>query len=277
MVVILLDDLGFGGTSATGSVLETPHFDKLASGGLLYNQFHTTALCSPTRQALITGRNHHSANQAKISEVATSFPGATGMLPNDVATVAEMLRLNGYSTAAYGKRHETAVWEISPSGPFTRWPNFVGFDEFYGFMGGETNQWAPARLSRPEPVETPDDPDYHFMNDMATKSIEWIRFQQALTPDKPFFVYFAPGAVHAPHHVPQSYIDKWKGKFDEGWDVIRERIFEQQKKLGVIPADTKLAQQARRHQGLEGPFGRGEEAVRAPGRGLRRLPRMADH
>ena len=241
VVIVLLDDIGFGGAGATGSVLQTPHFDKLAEGGLLYNQFHTTALCSPTRQALKTGRNHHSANQAKIAEVATSIPGATGMLPNDVASIGEMLRLNGYSTGAFGKWHETAVWEISPSGPFARWPNYQGFDEFYGFLGGETNQWSPAVYHNLNRVETPDDPDYHFMNDMATKSIEWMRFQQALTPDKPFFVYFAPGAVHAPHHVPQSYIDKWKGKFDEGWDVIRERIFEQQKKLGVIPADTKLA------------------------------------
>lgn len=241
VVVILLDDLGFGGTSAFGGVMPTPNFDKLASGGLMFNQFHTTALCSPTRQALKTGRNHHSANQAKISEVATSFPGATGMLPNDVAGIGEMLRLNGYSTAAFGKWHETAVWEISPSGPMTRWPNFQGFDEFYGFMGGETNQWAPGLYHNLNLVEAPDDPDYHFMNDMATRSIDWVHFQQALTPEKPFFVYFAPGAVHAPHHVPQSYIDKHKGQFDEGWDVIRERIFEQQKKLGVIPADTKLA------------------------------------
>jgi arylsulfatase len=241
VVIILLDDLGFGGTSATGSVLQTPHFDKLASQGLLYNQFHTTALCSPTRQALKTGRNHHSANQAKISEVATSFPGATGMLPNDVAGIGTVLNHNGYSTAAFGKWHETAVWEISPSGPMTRWPNGQGFDEFYGFMGGETNQWTPGLFHNQNQVEPSSDPDYHFMNDMATKSIEWMRFQQALTPDKPFFVYFAPGAVHAPHHVPQSYIDKYKGKFDAGWDVIREQIFENQKKLGVIPADTKLA------------------------------------
>ena len=241
VVIILLDDLGFGGTSATGSVLQTPHFDKLASQGLLYNQFHTTALCSPTRQALKTGRNHHSANQAKISEVATSFPGATGMLPNDVAGIGTVLNHNGYSTAAFGKWHETAVWEISPSGPMTRWPNGQGFDEFYGFMGGETNQWSPGLFHNQNQVEPSSDPDYHFMNDMATKSIEWMRFQQALTPDKPFFVYFAPGAVHAPHHVPQSYIDKYKGKFDAGWDAIREQIFENQKKLGVIPADTKLA------------------------------------
>jgi arylsulfatase len=241
VVIILLDDLGFGGTSAFGGVINTPKIDQLASEGLMYTQFHTTALCSPTRQALKTGRNHHSANQAKIAEVATSFPGATGMLPDDVAGIGEMLRLNGYSTAAFGKWHETAVWEISPSGPFARWPNYQGFDEFYGFLGGETNQWAPAVYHNQNRVETPDDPDYHFMNDISTKSIEWMRFQQALTPDKPFFVYFAPGAVHAPHHVPQSYIDKQKGKFDEGWDVIRERIYEQQKKLGVIPPDTKLA------------------------------------
>lgn len=241
VVVILLDDLGFGGTSAFGGVIETPHFDKLASQGLVYNHFHTTALCSPTRQALKTGRNHHSANQAKIAEVATSFPGATGMLPNDVAGIGEMLRLNGYSTGAFGKWHETAVWEISPSGPLTRWPNFQGFDEFYGFMGGETNQWAPGIFHNQNRVESPDDPDYHFMNDMATRAINWTRFQQSLTPDKPFFVYFAPGAVHAPHHVPKSYIQKQKGRFDEGWDVIRQRIYEQQKKLGVIPADTKLA------------------------------------
>lgn len=241
VVVILLDDLGFGGTSAFGGVIDTPELDKLAREGLMFNQFHTTALCSPTRQALRTGRNHHSVNQAKITEVATSFPGATGMLPNDSAGIGTILRENGYSTAAYGKWHETAVWEISPSGPMARWPNYQGFDEFYGFLGGETNQWAPSLFHNQNRIETPDDPDYHFMNDMSTKAIQWMRFQQSLTPDKPFFVYFAPGAVHAPHHVPKSYIEKQKGKFDEGWDVIRERIFEQQKKLGVIPKDTQLA------------------------------------
>lgn len=241
VVIILLDDLGFGGTSAFGSVIETPNFDKLARAGLRYNQFHTTALCSPTRQALKTGRNHHSCNQAKITEVATSFPGATGELPNDVAPLSQMLRMNGYSTGAFGKWHETAVWEISPSGPLDRWPILQGFDKFYGFLGGETNQWSPMIYDGTNPVEPPEVPGYHFMNDMATQAINWIRFQQSLTPDKPFFVYFAPGAVHAPHHVPQDYIDKQKGRFDEGWDVLRERIFNKQKELGVIPADTKLA------------------------------------
>lgn len=241
VVIILLDDLGFGGTSAFGGVIETPHFDRLAKGGLRYNQFHTTALCSPTRQALKTGRNHHSCNQAKITEVATSFPGATGQLPNDVAPLSQMLRMNGYSTAAFGKWHETAVWEISPSGPFDRWPTLQGFDKFYGFLGGETNQWSPSIYDGVTQVEPPDEPGYHFMNDMATQAVNWVRFQQALTPEKPFFIYFAPGAVHAPHHVPREYIDKQQGNFDEGWDVIRERIFENQKRMGVIPKDTVLA------------------------------------
>ncbi|WP_170386260.1 arylsulfatase [Ruegeria atlantica] len=241
VVIVLIDDLGFGGTSTFGGVIETPELTALAEEGLRYTQFHTTALCSPTRQALRTGRNHHSVNQAKISETATSFPGATGMLPNDTAGIGTILRENGYSTAAFGKWHETAVWEISPSGPMVRWPNYQGFDEFYGFMGGETNQWSPAVFHNQNRVDTPDDPSYHFMNDMTTKAIDWIEFQQALTPDKPFFVYFAPGAVHAPHHVPQNYIDKHKGKFDEGWDVIRERIHKQQLEQGIIPKGTKLA------------------------------------
>jgi len=241
VVIIMIDDLGFGGTSPFGGPIETPTIARLAAEGLRYNQFHSTALCSPTRQALKTGRNHHSCNQAKITEVATSFPGATGQLPNDIASVAEVLRLNGYSTAAFGKWHETAVWEISPSGPFDRWPNHQGFDEFYGFLGGETNQWTPTVYHNQSRVETPDDPDYHFMTDMTSRAIDWMRFQQALTPDKPFFIYFTPGAVHAPHHVPQKYIDAQKGNYDEGWDVIRQRIYEKQLKLGVIPEGTKLA------------------------------------
>jgi arylsulfatase len=241
VVIIMIDDLGFAGTSAFGGVLQTPNFDKLAETGLMYNHFHTTALCSPTRQALKTGRNHHSCNQAKITEVATSFPGATGQLPNDIAPLAKILQMNGYSTGAFGKWHETAVWEISPSGPMDRWPNQQGFDKFYGFMGGETNQWSPCLFDNANPIDAPEYEGYHFMKDMTTQAINWMRFQQSLTPDKPFFIYFTPGAVHAPHHVPASYIEKHKGEFDEGWDVLRERAFEQQKKLGVIPPDTKLA------------------------------------
>ncbi|TWT67699.1 Arylsulfatase [Posidoniimonas polymericola] len=243
VMIILIDDLGFGGTSAFGGVTQTPSFDRLAKNGLMYNQFHSTALCSPTRQALLTGRNHHSVNMGSITEIATSFPGQTGKLPESCAKLPETLRLNGYSTAHFGKCHEVAAWEISPSGPLTRWPTLSGFDKFYGFLGGETNQWSPAIYDGVTPVDDPakGDPDYHFMNDMTTQAINWVRSQQSLTPDKPFFVYFAPGATHAPHHVPQSYIDKHKGAFDEGWDVIRKRIFENQKRLGVIPADAELA------------------------------------
>lgn len=243
VVVIMIDDLGFGGTSTFGGVIPTPTLDQLAEGGLRYNQFHSTALCSPTRAALLTGRNHHSVNMSGITEIATSFPGATGVIPEDSAMLPEILRLNGYSTAHFGKDHMTAAWETSPSGPLTRWPTMRGFDKFYGFLGGETNQWSPMIYDGITPVDDPakGDPNYHFLTDMTTKAIEWIEVQQSLTPDKPFFVYYAPGATHAPHHVPKSYIEKYKGKFDEGWDVIRERIFENQKKLGVIPPDTKLA------------------------------------
>lgn len=243
VLIIMIDDLGFGGTSAFGGVIPTPHFDRLAKNGLMYNQFHSCALCSPTRQALLTGRNHHSVNMGSITESATSFPGNTGILPADCAKLPEILRLNGYSTAHFGKCHEVAAWEISPSGPLTRWPTLSGFDKFYGFLGGETNQWSPAIYDGVTPVDNPakGDPNYHFMRDMTDQAIKWIRAEKSLTPDKPFFVYFVPGATHAPHHVPESYIKKNKGKFDAGWDVIRKQIFKKQKQLGVIPPDTKLA------------------------------------
>jgi arylsulfatase len=243
VVIILIDDIGFGGMSAFGGVTQTPTFDRLAKQGLKYNQFHTTALSSPTRAALMTGRNHHSVNMSSVTETATSFEGATGIIPADCAMLPEILRLNGYCTAHFGKDHMTAAWETSPSGPLARWPTMRGFDKFYGFLGGETNQWSPSLYDGVTPVENPTkgNPNYHFMNDMTTHAIDWVRSVKSLTPDKPFFVYFAPGATHAPHHVPESYIKKHEGKFDEGWDVIRERIFENQKRLGVIPADTKLA------------------------------------
>lgn len=243
VVLILIDDLGFGGTSTFGGVIPTPTLDRLSRNGLMYNQFHSTALCSPTRAALLTGRNHHSVNMSSITEIATSFPGATGMIPQSCAMLPEILRLNGYSTAHFGKDHLTATWETSPSGPLTRWPTMRGFDKFYGFLGGETNQWSPMIYDGITPVDNPGrgNPDYHFMNDMTTQAVRWIHAHQSLTPEKPFFVYFAPGATHAPHHVPKSYIKKHEGKFNAGWDVIRQQIFENQKKLGVIPPDTKLA------------------------------------
>jgi len=241
VVIVLIDDMGFGVPSTFGGPVAMPTLDKLAQNGLRYNNFHTTALCSPTRAALKSGRNHHQVNMAFITEMATGFPGATGQVPNSTAPLAETLRLNGYSTAAFGKWHETAAWETSESGPFDRWPLRQGFDKFYGFLGGETNQWAPYLYDGNAQVELPNDPNYHFMTDMTEKARAWIKYQKALTPDRPSFVYFAPGATHAPHHVPQEWIAKWKGKFDEGWDKIREQSLARQIAMGVVPAGTKLA------------------------------------
>jgi arylsulfatase len=241
VLLVLVDDLGFAGTSSFGGPVPTPTFDRLADSGLRYNNFHTTAVCSPTRAALKSGRNHHVNNMGGIIETGTAFPGNTGQIPNSVAPVAEMLRLNGYSTGAFGKWHETAAWEASVSGPFDRWPTHQGFDKFYGFLGGETNQWAPFIYDGVHPVELPEEPDYHFLTDMTDQAVAWIKYQKALTPDRPFFVYFAPGATHAPHHVPQKWITRWKGKFDQGWDKLRGEILARQIKQGTVPRGTKLA------------------------------------
>lgn len=239
--LVLIDDLGFAGTSAFGGPVPTTTFDRIASEGLTYNNFHTTAVCSPTRAAIKSGRNHHVCNMGGIIETSTAYPGNTGQIPNDVAPVAEMLRLNGYGTAAFGKWHETAAWEASIAGPLDRWPTRQGFDKFYGFLGGETNQWAPFIYDGTHPVELPEDPSYHFMSDMTDQAVAWIKYQKALTPVKPFFVYFAPGATHAPHHVPREWIVRWKGKFDQGWDKLREEILARQIERGVVPKGTKLA------------------------------------
>lgn len=241
VVIVLIDDMGFGVPSAFGGPITMPTMDKLAAGGLRYNNFHTTALCSPTRAALKSGRNHHTVNMGFITELATAMPGSTGQIPSATAPLAETLRLNGYATAAFGKWHETAAWEASVAGPFDRWPTRQGFDKFYGFLGGETNQWAPYLYDGTAVVELPNDPAYHFMTDMTEKARAWIKHQKALTPDRPSFVYFAPGATHAPHHVPQAWITKWKGKFDQGWDKVREQSLARQIALGVVPAGTQLA------------------------------------
>ncbi len=241
VIIVLIDDLGFGAPSTFGGPIRTPTIDALAKNGLLYTNFHTTALCSPTRAALKAGRNHHTVNMGFITEMATSFPGSTGQIPNATAPLAEILRLNGYSTAAFGKWHETAVWEANVSGPSDRWPTRQGFDKFYGFVGGETNQWAPFLFHGVTAVELPNDPNYHFMTDMTDKAVSWIKYQHALTPDKPFFVYFAPGATHAPHHVPKEWIAKWKGKFDQGWDKVREDTLARQIQMGIVPPGTALA------------------------------------
>ena len=241
VVIVLIDDMGFGQPSAFGGPVHMPTAEKLANNGLRYNRFHTTALCAPTRMALLTGRNHHSCNMGSITETATSFPGMTAVRPQNITPLAEMLRLNGYSTAQFGKNHETPPWELSPSGPFDRWPTGSGFDKFYGFMGGETNQYYPGIYDGVTKVEPPRDPNYHFTTDMTNQAIAWTQYQKALTPDKPFFIYYAPGATHAPHQAPKEYIEKYKGKFDHGWDKQRELTLANQKKLGVVPANTKLA------------------------------------
>ena len=240
VVIVLLDDIGFGHSSAFGGPIHMPTLEKLAGEGLRYNRFHTTALCSPTRVALLTGHNHHANNAGAIMELATAFPGNTGVRPKEITTLAEILRQNGYSTAAFGKYHETPPWEVSVSGPYDRWPTGSGFDKFYGFIGGETNQWAPAIFDGVTRVETPQTPGYHFTTDMTDKAVNWVSAQKTLTPDKPFYMYFATGALHAPHHTPKEWIEKYKGQFNNGWDKLREETFERQKKLGIIPADTKL-------------------------------------
>jgi arylsulfatase A-like enzyme len=240
VVIVLIDDIGFGGPSTFGGPIQTPTLDRLAAAGLSYNNFHTTALCSPTRNALKTGRNHHTTNTGSIMESSTGFPGNTGQVPNSVAPLAEMLRLNGYSTGAFGKWHETAAWETSVSGPFDRWPTHQGFDKFYGFIGGETDQWFPLIYDGVTRVTPPKKENYHFTVDMTDQAVMWVKAQQSMTPDRPFFMYYATGAVHAPHHVPKEWADKYKGKFDAGWDEVRAETIARQKKMGVIPADTEL-------------------------------------
>lgn len=241
VLIILIDDMGFGQPSAFGGPVKMPTAEKLLSNGIHYNQFHTTALSSPTRAALLTGRNHHMCNTGSVMEIATDFPGQTGVRPESIAPLAKILRYNGYSTAQFGKNHETPAWQVSPSGATDLWPTRNGFDKFYGFMGGETNQWSPSIYEDMTAIDVPQNPNYHFMTDMADHAISWVQSQKSLTPDKPFFIYFAPGATHAPHHVPKEWIAKYKGKFDQGWDKLREQTLERQKKLGVVPPDTKLA------------------------------------
>jgi arylsulfatase len=241
ILIVLLDDVGFGATSTFGGPASTPTLDRLAQNGLRYNQFHTTALCSPTRAALITGRNHHSAHTGVVMEVATGFPGYDSLMQKDTATVAEILRQYGWSTAWFGKNHNVPDWQTSQAGPFDLWPSGLGFEHFYGFIGGDTNQWRPAVVEGTKPVEPYlGKPDYNFDYDIADRAVAWIRMQKAVAPDRPFLVYYAPGATHAPHHPRKEWIEKYRGKFDQGWDRVREETLARQKKLGVVPATTKL-------------------------------------
>ena len=240
VVLILLDDAGFGQFSAFGGGVPSPTMEKLAAEGLRYNTFHTTALCSPTRAALITGRNHHSTAFAGITEAATGYDGYTAVLPRSTGTVGEVLRQNGYMTAWIGKNHNTPTWETSAAGPFDRWANGLGFDYFYGFNAGDMNHWNPVLFENRNLVPASTDPNYHLTADIADQAIAWVRKVKTISPDRPFFLYVAPGATHSPHHAPQEWIEQFKGKFDMGWDKYREETFERQKKLGVIPASAKL-------------------------------------
>jgi arylsulfatase A-like enzyme len=245
VLIVLIDDAGFGSSSAFGGPCQTPNAEKLAAGGLKYNRFHTTALCSPTRQALLTGRNHHTVGMGGITEIASGSPGYNSVLPNTCSPLARTLKLNGYATAQFGKCHEVPVWEASPIGPFNSWPTGGGgFEYFYGFIGGEANQWYPTLYEGTTPIEVKKTPEegYNLIEDMTDKAMAWISQEKSLAPEKPFFVYFAPGATHAPHHPPKEWADKYKGKFDQGWDKLREETFARQKELGVIPAECQLTQ-----------------------------------
>ena len=240
--LVLLDDAGFGANSAFGGPCRTPTLEFLAQNGLRYTRFHTTAMCSPTRQAMLTGRNHHSVGMGTVSDMATAAPGYTSRRPNTAATIAEMLRLNGYATAQLGKCHEVPTWEWSPAGPFDRWPTGSGFEYFYGFVGGETSQFYPTLTEGTRPVRAEKTPEqgYHLTEDLAGKARRWLAQHHALVPDKPFLLYFAPGATHAPIHLPENWRDRYRGKFDQGWDAVRTETFERQKQLGVIPRNAVL-------------------------------------
>jgi arylsulfatase len=242
VLLILLDDVGFGQTGTFGGPVPTPTFDRLAQTGLRYNQFHTTALCSPTRAALLSGRNHHSVGFGCITECATGFPGYNGIWPREAASVAEILKQNGYNTVALGKWHNTPDYETNITGPFDRWPTGLGFDYFYGFLGGEADQWYPTLYLNTTPIRQPRTPEqgYHFTSDMTDRAINYLRLHNSLNPGKPFFMYYAPGACHAPHHVPREWADKFRGQFDQGWDAVRQQTLDRQKALGVVPRTTKL-------------------------------------
>lgn len=240
VVVVLLDDVGFGAANTFGGPVDTPALDELAGQGLRYNRFHTTAICSPTRAALLTGRDAHSAGVGTVLNSAFDRPGYSGLLRRETATVATMLKDAGYSTAAFGKWHLTPPWESSQAGPFDRWPTGQGFEKFYGFLGGETDQYAPTLYDGTTPVAAPAEEDYHLTEDLADRAISWIRMQNTMTPERPFFCYFAPGATHAPLQVPGPWSEKYRGRFAAGWDAIREQILERQKRCGVVPEDTEL-------------------------------------
>ena len=241
ILIILLDDIGFGVAETFGGEVRTPTLTKLANEGLRYNAFHTTAICSPTRAALLTGRNHTRVGSGTIAERAVAFDGYTGIIPKEAATIAEVLRHYGYRTSAFGKWHNTPATETTSMGPKDRWPNGYGLDYFYGFLAGETSQWEPRLVENYNPVEPPhDDPKYHLTEDLVNKALAWIDDRQAYAPDRPFLMYWAPGAVHGPHHIWPEWADKYQGKFDDGWDAYRVRVHQRQLEMGIIPPGTQL-------------------------------------
>jgi arylsulfatase A-like enzyme len=243
VLLILTDDVGFGASSTFGGPIRTPTFQRLADHGLRYNMFHTTALCSPTRAALITGRNHHSVASGIITEFATGYPGYNSLVPKSAGSVGEVLKENGYNTSWFGKMHNVPDWMSSQAGPFDLWPVGLGFEYFYGFIGGDSDQWHPALFENTKPIEPYlGNPDYIFDRDMADRAIGWMRTQNALAPDKPWLLYYATGTAHAPHHAPKEWIDKYKGQFDQGWDKVREETLARQIELGVVPNGTKLTE-----------------------------------
>lgn len=241
VVLVLLDDVGFGQPSTFGGPVEMPILDALAASGLRYNRFHTTAMCSPTRAALLTGRNHHQVANGAVAEMATGYPGYSTIWPRSAATLADVLRNNGYSTAAFGKWHNTPEWEISPNGPFDRWPTGLGFEWFYGFLGADANQWEPTLYQNTTAIDPPYTPadGYHLDRDLSDQATSWVRLQKAIRPDKPFFVYWAPGTAHTPHHAPREWIERYAGRFDIGWDVMRADTFDRQREMGIIPSDAQ--------------------------------------
>jgi arylsulfatase len=240
VLIVMLDDVGFGQLGCYGGPIATPNIDKLAARGLRFNNFHTTALCSPSRASLLTGRNHHAVSMAAITEAATGFPGNYGAIPKSAAMIAETVKQNGYNTMALGKWHLTPYTAYTAAGPFDRWPLGMGFERFYGFLGGETDQWAPLLIQDNTMIDTPTRPGYHLTEDLVDRTINYIRDQQQANTGRPFFTYLALGACHAPLHAPKAHIDKYKGKFDQGWDKVREETFARQKALGIMPADAQL-------------------------------------
>ncbi|MES2152591.1 MAG: arylsulfatase [Pseudomonadota bacterium] len=240
VLVIMLDDAGFAQSDLVGGEIHTPTLARIADTGIRYNAFHTTAVSSATRAALLTGRNHHRVGNGQIAEAANDWDGYSGVIPKSAATIPEVLRDYGYNTAAFGKWHNTPANQTTSMGPFDRWPTGHGFESFYGFIAGETSQYEPRLYRNTTPIEPPRDPKYHLTEDMAGQAVSWLQQHQAYAPNKPFFMYWTPGAVHGPHHVFAEWADKYKGKFDSGWDAYRERVFARQKQLGWIPADTRL-------------------------------------